>query len=110
NPLHWPIAFPEVFAQEHPGFDAMIGNPPFVGGQKITGTAGTNYRDHIVTWIADGARGSADLVAYFFLCATKVARSLGFLATNTIAQGDTSDVGLRQLIDRGWTIHRAISS
>ena len=38
-----------------------------------------------------GTRGSADLVAYFFLNATKTARSLGFLATNTIAQGDTSE-------------------
>ena len=49
-------------------------------------------------------------MAYFFLKATKLARSLGFLATNTIAQGDTSEVGLTQIIDTGWTIHRAISS
>ena len=55
-------------------------------------------------------RGSADLVAYFFLNATKTARSLGYLATNTIAQGATSKVGLTQIIDTGWNIHRAISS
>ena len=111
DPLHWPIAFPEVFNRPGTsGFDAMVGNPPFIGGQKITGTAGTDYRNHLIAWTADGRRGSADLVAYFFLNATKVSKSFGFLATNTIAQGNTSEVGLTQIIDANWTIHRAVSS
>ena len=111
DPFHWPIAFPEVFSGSGtPGFDVLLGNPPFMGGQKITGTAGTDYRDHLIAWIAGGKKGSADLVSYFFLKATKLARSLAFLATNTIAQGDTSEVGLTQIIDAGWTIHRAASS
>ncbi len=110
QPLHWPIAFPEVFNSPSPGFDAMVGNPPFLGGQRITGAAGTDYRNHLIAWTANGTKGSADLVVYFFLNATKIARSLGFLATNTIAQGDTSEVGLTQIIDNGWTIHRAVSS
>ena len=111
EPLHWPIAFPEVFNRARAsGFDAMVGNPPFLGGQRITGAAGTDYRNHLIAWIADGAKGSADLVAYFFLIATKVARSFGFLATNTIAQGDTSEVGLTQIIDNEWTVNRAVPS
>ena len=111
DPLHWPVAFPEVFARaETAGFDAMVGNPPFIGGQKITGAAGTDYRNHLIAWTAGGKKGSADLVAYFFLNAARVARSFGFLATNTIAQGDTSEVGLTQIIDAGWKIHRAVSS
>lgn len=113
RPLHYPIAFPEAFirADRQVGrFDAMVGNPPFIGGQKITGTAGIDYRGHLVTWIADSVRGSADLVAYFFLNAANLARSFGYLATNSIAQGDTSKVGLSQLIDAGWKIHRAVSS
>ncbi len=28
-PFHFPIAFPEVFLRERPGFDAIIGNPPW---------------------------------------------------------------------------------
>lgn len=110
EPLHWPIAFPEVFTGDQPGFDAMVGNPPFIGGQKITRAAGRDYRNHLIAWLASGAKGSADLVAYFFLNATRIARSFGYLATNTIAQGDTSEVGLTQIVDSGWTIHRAISS
>lgn len=27
--LHWPLAFPEVFARERPGFDVVVGNPPW---------------------------------------------------------------------------------
>ena len=112
DPLHWPVAFPEVFSRRRklPGFDAMVGNPPFIGGPKITGAAGIDYRNHAIAWTAGGKKGLSDLVAYFFLNAAKVARSFGFLATNTIAQGDTSEVGLTQIIDAGWKIHRAVSS
>ena len=27
--LHFPIAFPEVFLRERPGFDCILGNPPW---------------------------------------------------------------------------------
>lgn len=27
--LHWPLAFPAVFDRERPGFDAVVGNPPW---------------------------------------------------------------------------------
>jgi hypothetical protein len=27
--LHWPLAFPEVFDREQPGFDVIVGNPPW---------------------------------------------------------------------------------
>ena len=75
-----------------------MGNPPFLGGQRITGANGTDYRNHLIARIADSTKGSADLVAYFFLNATKIAKSFGLLAANTIAQGDTSEVGLTQII------------
>jgi hypothetical protein len=28
-PFHFPIAFPEVFLRDHPGFDLILGNPPW---------------------------------------------------------------------------------
>lgn len=112
RPLHWPLEFPEVFV-DRGGFDAIIGNPPFQGGQKITGALGTDYRDYLVEHIAAGRRGSADLVAYFFLRAASLLRAggmVGMLATNTIAQGDTREVGLDQLTTRGVSIPRAWKS
>lgn len=110
HPMHWPLVFPEVFTQARSGFDVCIGNPPFVGGKKIKASIGDSYRNFLVQWIADGARGHADLVTYFFLQASRLARSFGLLATNSIAQGDSSEVGLAQIVDHGWTIHRATSS
>ena len=41
--FHWPLEFPEVMA-ERSGFDGIVGNPPFVGGQLITSRAGKVYR------------------------------------------------------------------
>ncbi|WP_422745599.1 Eco57I restriction-modification methylase domain-containing protein [Micromonospora sp. WMMD754] len=108
--FHWPLEFPEVM--ENGGFAAVVGNPPFQGGQKITGSQGTDYRDHLVRWVAGGRRGSADLVAYFFLRAAEVAPGgrTGLIATNTIGQGHSREVGLDQLTEAGWSILRAVKS
>lgn len=110
-PFHWQLEFADVFANG--GFDAIVGNPPFQGGQKITGALGTDYRDFLVSHIGRGKRGSADLCAYFFLRAfslLKPSGTFGLLATNTISQGDTREVGLDQLVEQADTIYRAEKS
>jgi hypothetical protein len=109
--FHWPLEFPEVFVQG--GFDAIVGNPPFQGGKKISGSLGSSYREHLVETVARGRKGVADLVAYFFLRAARLVGQdggIGLLATNTIAQGDTREVGLDQLCVAGWVIPRAWKS
>lgn len=109
--LHWPLAFPEVFLEPgRSGFDAMVANPPFLGGKRISGANGVAYREHLVSAIADGVTGNADLVTYFLLRMCGVAWSVGSLATNTVSQGDTREVGLDRLAGSGWTIHRAVKS
>ncbi|CAC5339827.1 MULTISPECIES: Eco57I restriction-modification methylase domain-containing protein [Planktothrix] len=120
TPFHWELEFPEVFltARNEPesnlnrkskivtrqstiGFNALVGNPPFMGGQKITGPLGTPYRDYLVQYLANNVRGSADLCAYFFLRGQQLISEkggFGLVATNTIAQGDTREVGLDQMV------------
>ncbi|REG59663.1 hypothetical protein B0G80_2434 [Paraburkholderia sp. BL6669N2] len=109
--FHWLVEFPEVMLQsDNPGFDAIVGNPPFVGGQKITGNFGIDYRDFQVLYQADGRRGSADLCAYFFLRAARLIKdggNLGLLAVNTIAEGDTRQVALEAMLHRGHSIYAA---
>ncbi|MFM0078737.1 ATP phosphoribosyltransferase regulatory subunit [Paraburkholderia sediminicola] len=111
RPFHWLVEFPEVFSNpRNPGFDAVVGNPPFVGGQKITGIFGTAYRDFQVLYQADGRRGSADLCAYFFLRASKLLKAggnFGLLAVNTIAEGDTRQVALESMLHSGNSIYAA---
>ena len=112
EPFHWALEFPEVFL-DRGGFDGFVGNPPFMGGQKITGNLGVAYRDYLVERLAGGTRGSADLCAYFFLRAAGLLRpggQAGLVATNTIAQGDTREVGLDQLTANGMSLPRAVSS
>ncbi|CAJ4898397.1 Type I restriction-modification system methyltransferase subunit [Burkholderia pseudomallei] len=114
RPFHWLIEFPEVFLRpDSRGFDAIVGNPPFVGGQKITGALGTDYRDFLVLFQAEGRRGSADLCAYFFLRAATLIRergNFGLLAVNTIAEGDTRQVALEPMLRSGLTVYAARSN
>lgn len=112
KPLHWVLEAPDVMV-ERDGFDAVIGNPPFLGGSKISGATGLVVREWLTNVIARGVRGNADLVGYFLLRAEDLINSLGcvgIIATNTIAQGDTREVGLDQLADKGFSIFRAIQS
>lgn len=67
-------------------------------------------RGYCVRWLAEKQRGSADLVTYFLLRAVQLSSGFGFLATNTISQGDTREVGLDQLVTTGWNIYRAAKS
>jgi hypothetical protein len=113
-PAHFPLLFPEVFSDMRTGFDAILGNPPFLGGQKLTVAFGVPYREHLVRDIGKGMRGSADLVAYMFLTAAALCDrdrgQLGLIATNTVAQGDTRHVGLDQIVADGHAIYRAVKS
>jgi hypothetical protein len=108
TPFHWEIEFPEVFSRENPGFDSIVGNPPFLGGSHISGSHGKSY----LAWLLnkDKAHGNADLVAHFFRRAYSLLRSggtFGLIATNTIAQGDTRETGLYAIISEGASIARA---
>lgn len=109
--LHWPLEFPEIFLDRpEPGFDAIVGNPPFLGGKRISGPLGPAYREYLVQYIAEGVRGNTDLAAFFFLRGVQNLRdggNLGLLATNTIGQGDTREVGLDRLTAGPATIYRA---
>jgi hypothetical protein len=108
KPVHWPLAFPEVN-----GFDAIIGNPPFLGGKKITGSLGSAYRDYLVEVIANEVAGSADLIAYFLLRAHTLLNTsgqAGLIATNTLAQSVTREVGLDQVVATDTEIRKAIKS
>jgi hypothetical protein len=111
RPLHWALEFPEVF--DKGGFDAIVGNPPFLGGQKLTGALGPAYREYLVHSLGHGVRGSADLVAYFVLRAHELinpAGQTGLIATNTLTQGDTREVGLDQVVAGGVMLRGAVKS
>ena len=114
-PFHWEIEFPEVFERENPGFDAIIGNPPFAGKNMVSQSNLAGY----LVWLKDlhAARGvessvaNADLVAHFFRRAFALLRGLGafgLVATNTVYQGDSRRAGLSWISSNGGTIYSAV--
>jgi hypothetical protein len=105
--------FPEVFVSGRTGFDAVIGNPPFLGGKKISVAFGSPYRENLVRSIAGGRTGNADLIAYMLLRAGQVSGDsgqIGCIATNSVAQGETREVGLRPLMDGGFDLRAGVKS
>jgi hypothetical protein len=122
--FHWMVEFPEVFYAERPDpldadqvnraayMDAFVGNPPFAGKNGISHANGNRY----LPWLAsvhEGSHGNADLSAHFFRRASTLLGqhgTLGLIATNTIAQGDTRSTGLQYLTSHGAVIYEAIES
>jgi N-6 DNA Methylase len=108
-PFHWPLEFPEVFDRDNPGFDAIVGNPPFAGKNTTILINAEQYPDWL-QMLHEGAHGNSDLVAHFFRRAYGLLREagcLGLLATNTIRQGDTRGTGLRPIRQASGTIYTA---
>lgn len=105
--FHWCLEFPEVFLGDRSGFDAIVGNPPYLGGNKISGSFGGGYRTFISSIIAEGKKGAADLSAFFLLQSLKLISGQGFLGvvtTSSVAEGDTREVGLDQFEKKGMEI------
>ena len=106
RPFHWPAEFPEVFDRSNPGFDVIVGNPPFAGKNTIADSTPAGYLDWLKT-IHPGSNGNADIVAHFFRRAFGLLRDggcFGLIPTNTIRQGDTRESGLRPILISGGTI------
>jgi len=109
RPFHWPLEFPEVFERVNGGFDAIVSNPPFMHGRRIS----TNFGSKYLKWLCkyhDRVNASADLVAYFALRMYAIARStgtIGFIATKSIAEGDTRETSLEWLLQHGASIAAA---
>lgn len=124
--FHWMVEYPEVFYAERPDpldenqanraayMDAFVGNPPFAGKNAITVTNGPGYIDWLMAGHPDVVgKPNTDLSAYFFRASSRLLGThgtVGLVATNTIAQGDSRLVSLKKLVENGATIYAARSS
>jgi methylase of polypeptide subunit release factors len=108
--FHWFLEFPDVFAEG--GFDCILGNPPFLGGKRISGNYGDEYLNYIKTNYYP-AEGSVDLVVYFFRRIFDIVKYGGIqalISTNTLSQGDSRISGLEQIIRNKGKLIFAIKS
>lgn len=105
--FHWFLEFPEIIGRG--GFDCILGNPPYLGGQALSGTYGHAFCEY-VKWEYAPA-GLSDLVAYFVRRIYNLLRSGGFTAfitTNSIKDGDIRKDGLEQVLNQDGAINMAV--
>lgn len=91
--------------------NAFVGNPPFLGGGKISGAFGGAYLAWLLVAYAP-AHGNTDLCAYVFRRAFDLLTrfgTLGFVATNTISQGHTRNTSLGWICAHGGEIYNTTS-
>jgi hypothetical protein len=104
RPHHWPLAFPEVFSEKRGGFDALVGNPPFLGGKLVSGAAGAAYQGYLVKHVTMNKPASVDMVVHFFIRTFDILRPdgcAGLLGRRSMNEAKNCDVGFRQLIENG---------
>ena len=103
RPFHWPLEFPEVFHRRNPGFDGVVGNPPFLGNRLWKGTHSEALR-RIVQMVIRTPPGKVDLCVAFHRRVVDLLRTsggYGMLATSNIAQGSAISVGLGEIVKNG---------
>lgn len=103
RPFHWPLEFPEVFMIERSGFDAFVGNPPFLGNRLWKSSMGEKLQWQC-QMILGLPPGKIDLCVVFHRRAVDLVRQdgcYGLLATSNIAEGSAITVGLGVVAQQG---------
>ena len=86
------ILTPEGREPEWPAADAIVGNPPFLGGKLLNTHLGEDYVSRIFKVYAGRVPAEADLVCYWFVKAgdhvdALRAKRVGLVSTNSIRGG-----------------------
>ena len=110
--FHWPLEFPDAFfgpigEQKDSGFDAVIGNPPYVRQEALA-----ESKPYLLKTYA-AAHGMADIYVYFFDQGLRLLRGggqLGLISSNKFMRANygtplrkrlTQGVHVEQIIDFG---------
>lgn len=95
-----------------PEVDAIVGNPPFLGGNKIRRELGADYVRKLLARFPD-APGPADMCAYWFRCAHDHLRHggrAGLVGTSGLRVGKPREASLDYIVSAGGTITNAVSA
>jgi len=94
-----------------PRAHAIIGNPPYLGRRRMIEELGADYCARLDEQF--GPKGVADFVTYWFPKAhdhLPEGGRAGFVATNSVRQGDGRRASLDYVVDHGGVIFDAVSS
>lgn len=112
NFLHWKLEFPEVFYEidgsdrENPGFDAVIGNPPYVSMDKVEQEE-SKYLKNVHPRIQ---RGQADHLYFFIVEAIQKLKTdglLGYIVARYFTEAYFAS-GLREFIGDNCTVNSIV--
>jgi hypothetical protein len=110
--MHWPLEFPEVFLDRpHPGFDAFLGNPPYIGNKYWKERLGPELNPYF-QGLMGGTLGKPDLIVLFFWRMVSLTRNAGCVAslsTQSICEVDSKKLMERTTLESA-TIFRAARS
>ncbi|HLB70585.1 MAG TPA: TaqI-like C-terminal specificity domain-containing protein, partial [Candidatus Methanoperedens sp.] len=107
--FHWELEFPEIFFEggapkENPGWDAVVGNPPYVRQEQLK----PNKEYFKLTY--ETYHTAADLYIYFFEGAHKLLKNsgnFGFISSNKFMRS-TYGQPLRQLLTKNASLKQII--
>jgi hypothetical protein len=105
--FHWFLGFPDVIARG--GFDCLLGNPPYLGGQSLSSTFGHPFCKYVKWEYAP--TGLSDLVVFFvrrMYALLAPHGSCAFITTNSIKDGDIRKDGLERVLAAGGQIVMAV--
>lgn len=91
--------------------DAIIGNPPFLGGKHMRLNLGDEYIDKVFKQFPNVK--DVDFCSYWFRLAhdnIKDKGRVGLVGTNSISQGKSRKVTLDYITDKDGHIHEAVST
>jgi methylase of polypeptide subunit release factors len=97
---------------EWPKADAIIGNPPFLGGKHMRIALGDEYIDRVFERFPD-VKDSVDFCSYWFRLANDhlgETGRVGLVGTNSVSQGKSRTAALDYITQKGGYIHEAIST
>jgi len=97
---------------EWPKADAIIGNPPFLGGKHMRITLGDEYIDRVFERFSD-VKDSVDFCSYWFRLAHDhlgETGRVGLVGTNSVSQGKSRAASLDYITQNSGYIHEAVST
>ncbi len=106
------IVCKDALFTEWPKADAIIGNPPFLGGYRMRQELGDEYTEKVFERFPD-VKDKVDFCTYWFRLShlnLEANGRAGLVGTNSIRQGNARRAGLDNIVHNGGFIHEAIST
>ncbi|MFM6219787.1 MAG: class I SAM-dependent DNA methyltransferase, partial [Dolichospermum sp.] len=106
------IVCQDALFSEWPQANAIIGNPPFLGGKKLRIELGNEYVEKIYQAFPE-VKGQPDFCVFWFRKASDLLGNKGrggLVGTNSIAQVSGRKASLDYIVSNGGIIHDAISN